>query len=191
MSKNMKIFFLEQAISLVESLLESIKVDKKEEVEKVLSLVLDLFEISEKSISTIKNQLNKTPLKNSIKEIDLDRADSLMLEALILKSSLKYDKEKVNFEDSVFDFEYLYTTLTKKLKSEKKKVEAEKRKAAIKKLQSEGKDINAKNLSEAADISVEEAEKYLGQLAKIQQARKVNPKLENKFQIWLFKVSIS
>lgn len=178
MSENVKISSLEQAISLVESLLESTKVDKKEEVEKVLSLVSDLFEISEKSFSTIENQLNKAPLKNLVKEIDLDRADSLMLEALILKSGLRYDKEKVNFEDSVFDLEYLYTTLTKKLKSEKKKVEAEKRKAALEKLQSEGKDINAKNLSEAADISVEEAEKYLGQLAKIQQARKVNPKLK-------------
>ena len=179
MAQNLTISYLEQAISVLENFLNSSKIDKEEEISKIMDTILNTFSLSESKIKSIENALSKSDLKIDTKpDIEMEEPDLLFLKASVLKARIKYDKDKVNFDTNEIDFGYLLKTLQDRLKRELKKIERAKRQEALKRIQEKGLEINAVNLSKEADMTVEEAETYLYQLNRVGKARSNNPKVK-------------
>ena len=114
---------LEQAIEIAKSYVEKSYVDPSEEIEKIASEIEESFDISEKQLERIKTILSKAKLKNKKVAVEIDEADKLLLQGLLLKAGVRFSKklrEAVDFEHDRIDFEALLKTLEARKKRAEK-----------------------------------------------------------------------
>ena len=108
---------LEQAIEIVEKYVKESYVDPSEEIEKVIEEIEKHFEVDSKKLDRIVKILEKSKLKNTKKEIEIDEADKLLLQGFLKKIGIretKKFKELVDFDNDKIDFEFLLNTLKRK-----------------------------------------------------------------------------
>ena len=156
----------DNVILFLEKLIEEVEIEENQEVKdkiikkKIEDLENDFY-LNEEDKERIASLLKEFKIKSDSQKVKLDKPDSLILEAFCLRTNTRIKKEYVDWKNHKVDIwkvhEIMKSGKEKYIASYEKTMKEE----AIKRIKERGEEVNAESLSKEANISLEEADKFL------------------------------